>query len=188
MTRPRKNPGASGIWTRDLPLSERTLQPLGQRGGPRVADLGSVPALTVELLSRSSHTSGLRNGTPAATLPGACHHTVGIETGRSGVNILWLGEIASLTCSFYLSLAARTIVWADPSLRYTGKPLNVSPPHSHPLPLSLSLSFRNVDLQTEEHTQTQFYTKCLSNRYDLIEQNNLEAIPCLPFSTRTPYH
>ena len=34
MTRPRKNPGASGIRTRDLPLSRRTHLPLGQRGGP----------------------------------------------------------------------------------------------------------------------------------------------------------
>ena len=33
MTRPRKNPGASGIRTRDLPLSRRTPSPLGQRGG-----------------------------------------------------------------------------------------------------------------------------------------------------------
>ena len=38
MTRPRlkkKNPGASGIRTRDLPLSRRTPQSLGQRGGKR---------------------------------------------------------------------------------------------------------------------------------------------------------
>ena len=34
MTRPRKNPNASGIRTRDLPLSRRTPKPLGQRGGP----------------------------------------------------------------------------------------------------------------------------------------------------------
>ena len=33
MTRPRKNPGAGGIQTRDLPLSRRTPLPLGQRGG-----------------------------------------------------------------------------------------------------------------------------------------------------------
>ena len=33
MTGPRKNPGASGIRTRDLPLSRRTPKPLGQRGG-----------------------------------------------------------------------------------------------------------------------------------------------------------
>ena len=33
MTRPRNNPGASGIRTRDLPLWRRTPQPLAQRGG-----------------------------------------------------------------------------------------------------------------------------------------------------------
>ena len=33
MTLPRKNPGASGIRTPDLPLSRRTPEPLGQRGG-----------------------------------------------------------------------------------------------------------------------------------------------------------
>ena len=33
MTRPRKNTAASGIRTRDLPLSRRQPQPLGQRGG-----------------------------------------------------------------------------------------------------------------------------------------------------------
>ena len=33
MTRPPKNPGASGIRTRDLPLSIRTPWPLGERGG-----------------------------------------------------------------------------------------------------------------------------------------------------------
>ena len=32
MTRPKKNPGASGIRTRDLPLLRRTPEPLGQRG------------------------------------------------------------------------------------------------------------------------------------------------------------
>ena len=34
--------------------------------------------------------------------------------------ILSLGEIQSLICNFYLSVAACTIVWADPSLRHTG--------------------------------------------------------------------
>ena len=33
VTRPGKNPGASGIRTRDLALSRRTPKPLGQRGG-----------------------------------------------------------------------------------------------------------------------------------------------------------
>ena len=67
----------------------------------------------------SSHTSDLKIGTPVATLPGAWHYKVRAGTGRPGVSILWLGEMASLICNFYLSVAARKIVWADPSLRYT---------------------------------------------------------------------
>ena len=38
MTRPRKNPGASGIRTWDLSLSRQTPQPLGQRGGLSLPD------------------------------------------------------------------------------------------------------------------------------------------------------
>ena len=69
--------------------------------------------------SGSSHTSDLKIGTPVATLPGAWRYRVSAGTGRPGVSILWLGEVESLICSFYLSVAARKIVWADPSLRYT---------------------------------------------------------------------
>ena len=69
--------------------------------------------------SGSSHTSDLNIGTPAATRPGACCYRACAGTGRAGVSILWLGEVESLICSFYLSVAARKIVWADPSLRYT---------------------------------------------------------------------
>ena len=54
-----------------------------------------------------------------ATLPGAWRYRVSTGTGRPGVSILWLGEMESLICSFYLSVAARKIVCADPSLRYT---------------------------------------------------------------------
>ena len=53
------------------------------------------------------------------TLPGAWHYRVSAGTGRPGVSILWLGEVESLICNFYLSVAAGKIVWADPSLRYT---------------------------------------------------------------------
>ena len=42
MTRPRKNLGASGIRTGDLPLSRRTPQPLGQRGGRLSAFLSGL--------------------------------------------------------------------------------------------------------------------------------------------------
>ena len=55
-----------------------------------------------------------------ATLPGAWRYRVSAGTGRPGVSILWLGEMESLVCNFYLGVAARKIVWADPSMRYTG--------------------------------------------------------------------
>ena len=42
-----------------------------------------------------------------------------LATGQPGVSILWLGEIEHLVCNFYLTVAARKLVWADPSLKYT---------------------------------------------------------------------
>ena len=55
-----------------------------------------------------------------ATLPGAWRYRVSAGTGWLGVSILYLGEMESWICNFYLSVAARKIVWADSSLRYTG--------------------------------------------------------------------
>ena len=69
--------------------------------------------------SGSSHTSDLKIGTPVTTLPGAWHYRVSTGTGWPGVSTLWLGEVESWIWNFYLSVAARKIVWADPSLRYT---------------------------------------------------------------------
>ena len=69
--------------------------------------------------SGSSHTSDLNIGTSVATLPGALCYRVSAGTGRPGVSIMWLGEVESLICNFYFRVAARKIVWADPSLRYT---------------------------------------------------------------------
>ena len=69
--------------------------------------------------SESSHTSDPKIGIPVAVLPGAWRYRVSAGTGRPGVSILWLDEVESLICNFYLSVAARKIVWADPSLRYT---------------------------------------------------------------------
>ena len=65
------------------------------------------------------HTSDLKIGTPVATLPGAWCYRVSAGTGRPGVSLLWLGEVESLICSFYLSVAVRELVWAESSLRYT---------------------------------------------------------------------
>ena len=61
-----------------------------------------------DFFSGSSHTSDLKTGTPAATLPGARRYRVSAGTGWPGVGILWPGEKASLIGSFYLSEAART--------------------------------------------------------------------------------
>ena len=79
---------------------------------------GSNPACA-GIFSGSSHTCDLNIVTPVATLPGAWHYRVRAGTSRPGVSILWLGEMESLICNFYLSVAARKIVSADPSLRYT---------------------------------------------------------------------
>ena len=54
-----------------------------------------------------------------STLPGAWCYRVSTGTVRPSVSILWLGEVESWICNFYLSVAARKLVWADPSLRYT---------------------------------------------------------------------
>ena len=69
--------------------------------------------------SGSSHTSDLKFGTPVAILPGAWHYRVSTGIARPGVSILWLGEVENFICNFYLSVAARKIVCADLSLRYT---------------------------------------------------------------------
>ena len=65
--------------------------------------------------SRSSYTSDI--DTPAAALPSAWCYRVSTRTGLPSVSILWLGEIESLICDFYLSVVAHTVVCADPSLR-----------------------------------------------------------------------
>ena len=88
-------------------------RPPQERKGP-----GSNPAC-VGIFSGSSHTSDLQTGTPVATLPGAWRYRVSTGTGQPGVSILWLDEVERLTCNVYLSVAARKLVWADPSLRYT---------------------------------------------------------------------
>ena len=69
--------------------------------------------------SGSSHTSDLNIGTPLATLPGAWGYRVSAGTGLPGVSVLWLGELESWICSFYLSVATCKIVCGDSSLRYT---------------------------------------------------------------------
>ena len=107
------------VWFLVLLCSLDRLAGLVVRRPPRERKiLGSNPACAW-IFSGSSHTSDSKIGTPVATLPGAWRYRVSAGTGRTGVSILWLGEMESLICNFYLSVAARQIVWAYPSLRYT---------------------------------------------------------------------
>ena len=48
-------------------------------------------------------------GTPVAILPGARRFRVSAVTSWPGVSILRLGEMESLICNFYLSVAARKL-------------------------------------------------------------------------------
>ena len=69
---------------------------------------GSNPPCA-RIFSGSSHTSDSKIGIPVATLPGVWHYRVSFGTGQPSVSILWLGEVESLICNFYLSVAARKI-------------------------------------------------------------------------------
>ena len=102
-------PTVSFLWPINLNLNSL---------GLKAEDLVFQPRLRRDF-SGSSHTSDLKTGIPVATLPGAWCYRVSVWTGWPDVSILWLGEMESLIRNFCLSVAARTIVWADPSLRYT---------------------------------------------------------------------
>ena len=54
----------------------------------RAADLGLIPAFTLDLFSRSSHRTGLNIGAPVATLPGVWRHWVSAGTSWPDVSIL----------------------------------------------------------------------------------------------------
>ena len=79
----------------------------------RAADPGFDSQLCQDF-SRSSHTSDLEIGTPVTTLPGAWCYRVSSGTSWPCVSILWLGEMESWICNFYLIVAARKIVQISP--------------------------------------------------------------------------
>ena len=62
-----------------------------------------------------------------ATLPGAWRYRVSGGTGWPGVSILWPSEVEHLICNFYLSVAARKLVVANPTNRQTSteRPLHL---------------------------------------------------------------
>ena len=73
-----------------------------------MADLGFDSRLRHEDFSGLSHTRDLEIGTPVANLSDTWRYRLIISW--SGISILWLGEVESVICSFYLRLAARAIV------------------------------------------------------------------------------
>ena len=99
--------------------SKKRLVGLVERRPPRERKIPGLNPACAGIFSGSTHTSDSKIGTPVATLPGAWRYRVSAGTGQPGVSILWLGEVESLICNFYLSVAVRKIVCADPSLRYT---------------------------------------------------------------------
>ena len=56
--------------------------PCGKASASRAADLGLIPAFTVD------HTSDLKTGTPGAVMLGAWHCRVSAGTGWSGLSAL----------------------------------------------------------------------------------------------------
>ena len=51
-----------------------------------------------------NRTSDLKTDTTVDTLPGSWHYWVSVRTSWRSVSIWWLGEIASLICSFYFNV------------------------------------------------------------------------------------
>ena len=77
---------------------------------PREQKIPGSNQVCAGICSGSSHTSDLKIGTPVAILPGAWRYRVSAGTGWPGVTILRLGEMESVICNFYLSVAARKLV------------------------------------------------------------------------------
>ena len=86
-------PTASLTWWLRRPPRERKIR-------------GSNPACAGIFPGGSSPTSDLKIGTLLASLPGVWRFMVRAGCGWPGVSILWLGEVESLICNFYLSVAA----------------------------------------------------------------------------------
>ena len=78
------------------------------------ADLGPIPTFVMDLLPGRV----IPVAKNLAAMAGPWSHRVSAGPDRPGVGIQKLGETESLICNFYLSVAAHTIIWADPSLRY----------------------------------------------------------------------
>ena len=108
-------------WLNHEPVPSQTPPrwPSGKASALRAADAWFDSRFRRGCSCGSSDTGDLHIGTPVATLSGSWRCGVSAGTDWSGVSMLSLDEIESLICSFCLSVAARTIVRADLSLRHT---------------------------------------------------------------------
>ena len=100
----------SVLWCSGLSMFRKFLKPLST---------SALPSCRPDVIS-AVLASEQKIGTPVATLPGARRYRVRGGTDWPGVGVLWLGEIESLICDSYLSVAACTVVGANLSLRQTG--------------------------------------------------------------------
>ena len=103
----------------------------------------------------------IKVGTPVDTLPGAWRYRVSAGAGLTSVSILWLGEMESLVCNFYLSVAAHKIEQIHPwdTREFTccwDQPTNqptVSPSSNYHC--SFKVKLKMVDTQWKTHHKKQ---------------------------------
>ena len=100
-------------------------------------------------------------GTQVASLRAAWYYRVSTMAGWPCVGILWVGEMATLSCNFSLSVAAHAADWAYTYLRYTCMLLGCwATPKKHPLTVHPSRTELN----------------CFTNYFDILWF-------CFPFVT-----
>ena len=93
-----------------VPVRHRLVGLVVKASASRAEDPGLESRLRQDFFRGRVILSDLKIGTPVATLPCAWCCRVSTRTGRPGVSILRLGEMESLVCNFYLSVATRRIV------------------------------------------------------------------------------
>ena len=110
-TSPRADPISPGAWQGSHPVHGhlwlltcyRLVGQVVKESASRVADPGTDSHFRRGELPGWSDTSDLKTGLPVATLPCPWRYRGRAGTGWPGVSMLWLGEVESLTCNFYLS-------------------------------------------------------------------------------------
>ena len=90
----------------------------------RVNDSGFESCLRHENFLKVESHQWLKNGHSSGW--GTWRSRVSTKTGQPSVSRLWLGEVESLICNFYLNVAACKLVWTDPSLTYTSMLLGLA--------------------------------------------------------------